>query len=76
MLQPLFKGTCKQRTDTNHWFPGLTKPSGKPVNDAITIVKQGRRAFWRHSRKDMKGDISKYICVKGKQNSCVFISDK
>ena len=76
MLQPLFAGTCRQGIDTKHWFPGLTNPGGKPVHNAITIVKQGKEAFWRHASKDKKGDITKYICVKGKQNSCVFISDK
>ena len=75
MLQPLFAGTCRQGIDTNHWFPGLTKPSGKPVDNAITIVKHGRKAFWKYARKDVKRDISKYICVKCKQNSC-FIFDK
>ena len=69
MLQPLLAETCKQRIDTNQWFQGLTKPQSQPVNDAITIVKQGRKVYWRQARKDIKGDISKYICVRGKLSS-------
>ena len=68
MVQPFVSGTCSQRIDTNHWLPGLDLSRSKSVDHAITIVKQGREAFWRHARKDVKGDITKYICVKGKHS--------